>query len=309
LGERSRITRKEFLEKSAGALLGCSMSGSLNEAPSARGEALPTAELRTLGRTGIQVSSLGFGASRTMEQALLRTALDAGVNFFDTGRSYFNGQNEVMIGELIKGIRKNTVVQTKVMISRQGGDAADVVTDTFPRLTERMNTSLSQSLKALNSDYVDILVLHGISTPAILRNEEVLAFFQAAKKSGRIRACGFSAHFGQAELLRTAVEIGSYDTAMIAYNHRGAYQHMNIARHGEWDKAAIDEELDKAKKAGLGVVAIKTCSGGPYQPPGEAKASFRAAIQWAVRRDCVQVAAVAMGNMKEVEENLQVLSK
>jgi aryl-alcohol dehydrogenase-like predicted oxidoreductase len=271
------------------------------------GKAAPRGELRTLGKTGIKVCPLGFGASRTMEQALLKTALDAGANFFDTGRSYFNGQNEVMIGGVIQGIRKNVVVQSKVRLSRRGGDDAPASSEALHRVSEIMSTSLAQSLKALKSDYIDILLLHGVASPDVLRHEEVQAFLEKAKKSGQIRACGFSAHSNQAELVKTAVESGLYDVAMIAYNHRGAYDHSKSGRHGEWDQAALNRELEKARKAGLGIVAMKTCSGGTYAPSGEAKPSLRAAIRWVLQQGYVQVAAVAMGNMEEVKDNLQVL--
>ena len=300
MGENNRITRKEFLKRSTAGFLGCSVMA-------IPGGERRSAEPRALGKTGIKVSGLGFGASRTMEQALLKTALEAGVNFIDTGRNYFNGQNEVMIGESIKGIRKNIVVQTKARVTRGSGDDGPATSQTLQRVSETLNTSLSQSLKALSSDYVDILLLHGVTSPAILRHEEVMSFLEKAKKSGRIRACGFSAHSNQAELIRAAIESRFYDVAMIAYNHRGAYDHSNSGRHGEWDKGALDAELEKAGKAGFGVVAMKTCSGGPYKPPEEAKPSLRAAIQWVLRHDYVQVAAVAMGNMEEVKENLQVL--
>jgi len=309
LGKIGKITRKEFLERSTAGVLGCSIMGPWKGpfGPPAKGG--PAPESRTLGRTGIKVSPLGFGASRTMERALLKTALDAGLNFFDTGRGYFNGQNEVMIGDLIKGIRDSAVVQTKVRINRQGGDDAPAASPMLARVGQIMDNSLNQSLKALGSDYVDVLLLHGVASPAVLRNEAVMAFLEKAKKGGRIRACGFSAHANQVELLRAAVEVGLYDVAMIAYNHRGAYKHSNSGRRGEWDKAALDAELERVRKAGMGIVAMKTCSGGPYQPPGESRPSFKAAIQWVVRNGNVQVAAAAMGNMDEVKENLQVLSE
>ena len=51
-----------------------------------------------------------------MEPSLLKAALDRGINFIDTGRSYYNGQNEVMVGKVIKGIREKVIIQSKVRV-------------------------------------------------------------------------------------------------------------------------------------------------------------------------------------------------
>jgi aryl-alcohol dehydrogenase-like predicted oxidoreductase len=296
MSDSNKITRKGFLESSTAGLVGLLGANRVQ-----------AAGLRTLGNTGLKVFPLGFGASRTMEPALLKTALDAGVNFVDTG-NYFNGQNEVMVGDLIRGIRKNVVVQTKVELGRQRGDESSVNVEAAARLTAKMEASLARSLKSLKSDYVDILLLHGVSSPEILRRQEVMAFLEKAKKSGQIRACGFSTHSNQAEMVKAAAAGKLYDVAMIAYNHKGAYVHASgNGQHGEWDKAALDAELERVRNSGFGIVAMKTCSGGPCQPADGSKPTIRGAIQWVIEHGHAHVSAVAMGNMEEVKDNLQLM--
>ena len=107
--EDKLLTRKEFLKTSVW-MLTCSFIGSKTfdkldyESPNKI----------ILGRTGIKVPAICYGASRTQEIALIKTVLDKEINFFDTGRSYANGQNEIMLGKALKGLRKQVVIQSKI---------------------------------------------------------------------------------------------------------------------------------------------------------------------------------------------------
>ena len=62
------------------------------------------------------VSPICFGAPRTNEESLIRYAIDKGINFIDTGRSYGNGNNEKLVGKAVAGIRKNVVIQSKIRL-------------------------------------------------------------------------------------------------------------------------------------------------------------------------------------------------
>jgi len=125
------LSRKEFLKTAAAGILGiCFSSISVKDSNSAgqkKNEERPG--LAELGRTGIKVTPLGFGASRTMEQSLVMAALEAGLNFLDTGRSYFRGQNEMMIGRATAGLRKEVVIQSKLdlgLTSQQLNSPAEI---------------------------------------------------------------------------------------------------------------------------------------------------------------------------------------
>src|SRR5512137_2648418 len=106
-----RISRKEFLLKSMAGIAGIGM---LNNNIS--GIKPDQANLRKLGNTGIMVSPICFGAPRTNDESLIRYAIDKGINFIDTGRSYGNGNNEKLVGRAVSGTRKNVVIQSKIKL-------------------------------------------------------------------------------------------------------------------------------------------------------------------------------------------------
>ena len=111
--KKHSMTRKDFLKTSSVGFLSISLLNSHNlDYPKSK-NASSANKFRVLGRTGIKVSPIGFGASRTMEPSLVKMALDRGMNFLDTGRSYFNGRNLEMLGNTLKGIRKDVIIQSK----------------------------------------------------------------------------------------------------------------------------------------------------------------------------------------------------
>lgn len=297
-----RMTRKDFLKKSGAGLAGIVAGEALGANPLRLfGRNEPLLQTRVLGRSGIRAAALGFGAARTMEPSLLGAALDRGINFIDTGRTYFNGNNERMIGDVLAGSRKDVILQSKMFVRPPEGDRSP---GAFTALRREMESNLAASLKALRSDYIDILLVHEATDVRVLMNETVMEFFFEAKKNGRIRAHGFSCHNGL-ELLRAANESRFYDILMAPYNHRGAYVHSLSGKSNAWDQARVEKELEEAAKNGLGVVVMKTCSGGPYAPAGAERPSFRGAVRWVLEHPFVGVAVVAMSNLDEMEEDLE----
>ena len=155
---------------------------------------------RALGRTGLVVSEIGFGAwgigGRTVgttsygdtddrtSLAALGAALDAGITFFDTSAAYGNGHSEALIGQALKGRRVKAVVATKAGYEswdRPPDFSADAVT-----------ASAEASLRRLDSDYIDLLQLHNAPT-AVLQSDEVRQALDSLLASGKIRAWGASA--------------------------------------------------------------------------------------------------------------------
>jgi aryl-alcohol dehydrogenase-like predicted oxidoreductase len=242
-----------------------------------------------------------------MEPALVQAAIDAGMNFLDTGRSYFRGQNEIMVGKVISGIRKDVVIQSKLRVRfRDEGErsSAEVLKETL----DSMKASLEASLKALGTDYIDIMLIHGASSAEVAYHDAVLKFFSDLKEKGIIRAHGFSSHTNQVDMLKAANQNPFYDVIMVPYNHKGSYIHSNSGNYSEWDQPALEIEMDKAKKHDIGLIAMKTCSGGPYAPEGDAQPSFDKALRWILSQNRVQTMAVAMGNFQQIEENLKALA-
>jgi hypothetical protein len=166
---------------------------------------------------------------------------------------------------------------------------------------------METSLKALRTDYIDIMLIHGASDPKVIYQEDVMAFFEKAKKEGKIRAYGYSSHSNQIELLRASNQKKFYEVIMVPYNHKGSYIHMSSGSYSEWDQPALEVEMDKAKKRGVGMIAMKTCSGGPYAPEGQTEPSFENALRWILAQDKIHTMAVAMANFEQIEENKRVL--
>ncbi|MDZ7686456.1 MAG: aldo/keto reductase [Gammaproteobacteria bacterium] len=106
-----------------------------------------------LGRTDLEISDISFGSSRlrTGEEHLVHHALDKGVNYIDTAESYTNGASETVIGKALKGRSRNDVyIATKASI-RANDSAASIM--------ER----LDDSLRRLQTDYVDVFFTHAVN--------------------------------------------------------------------------------------------------------------------------------------------------
>ena len=106
-----RITRKQFITKTISGVAGLSL---VSKKITAIGSS--SFGLRGIGNTGIMVSPICFGATRTNEGSLIKYGLDKGLNFIDTGRAYANGNNERIVGQAIAGIRKKIIIQSKIRL-------------------------------------------------------------------------------------------------------------------------------------------------------------------------------------------------
>ncbi len=304
--KKSNISRKEFIKKSSVGILG---AGLIANQPLYLLKNHNKQVKNVLGKTGLEVTPVCFGATRTQNPSLTRAALDTGYNFIDTGRSYANGQNEVMIGEIIKDVRKNLVIQSKVKV-RPSEKGEALHTDAARKMIrEIMEKALHESLKALQTDYIDIWLLHGPSRLEMLNHETVWEVFSEAKKEGKIRSCGFSIHSNQIEMLKSANESNFYDVIMVAYNHMGMYVHSQFGHRSEWDQEAVETELKIAHKNGTGIIAMKTCSGGPYASNENEPPSYEKAVKWVLNKPFVDSAAVAMANFDEISEYKKLVSR
>jgi len=300
----NQITRKEFIKKSSAGVVG---AGIIIQKPISLVKWANDPEKRILGRSGIEVTTLGFGASRTQESALLLAALDTGINFIDTGRSYARGQNEVMVGKTIKEKRKNLIVQSKVRIRPTEKGEALKSGEAIQKIKNMMQKSLDESLKALQTDYIDIWLIHGADSEEIIHHETVMEFFADLKKKGIIRASGFSSHHNQAELLKADNKIKFYDVAMVSYTFSGSFIHSNSGTLSEYDQKALETEMKIAHNHQKGIIGMKTCSAGSLKDKDSPKATFGNAIQWVLNKPYIQSAAVAMANFDQIAENTQAV--
>jgi len=182
-----------------------------------------------LGRTGLHVgvAALGAGGKSKLGQtrgasfaesvAVVKAALDAGVTLLDTAAAY---GTEPIIGEAVKGIRDSVVISTKEMVYEDGASPLGI-----DRLIDRaeLRRRLERSLKALGTDYVDLLHLHGIMPAQYphCRDELVPALFDF-KREGLIRFTSITERFLHDQkhaMLAEALADNAFDVVMCGYNY------------------------------------------------------------------------------------------
>ena len=186
-----------------------------------------------LGRTGIVVNRLGFGAlplQRTsLDEAvgILHKAVDSGVNFFDTARMY--SDSETKLGAALTGVRQRVIIATKTVAKDVAGIEAD----------------LAKSLAELQTDYLDIYQVHNaksVPKPGDGRYE----LLERLKQAGVIRAIGLTAH--SLDVAVEAVQSGLYETVQFPFSL--------LASEGELALAKACEAAD------VGFIAMKALAGG-----------------------------------------------
>jgi predicted aldo/keto reductase-like oxidoreductase len=166
-----------------------------------------------------------------------------------------------------------------------------------------METSLKESLKALQTDYIDIMLIHGIRREEIIQNDTIRTAFREMKSRGVIRACGFSSHSNHVNILKEANKDHFFDVVMVPFNPFGAFKHSESGWSTSWDQQALIAEMKKAHSNGTGIVAMKTCSGGTYAFGKQNKPSYPGAVEWVLSHEFIDTTAIAMANFKEIREH------
>ncbi len=293
------ITRKKFITATLAGFAGLRLTAQ-SDGKSVAVNSSP----RNVGNTGIMVSPLCFGAPRTNEESLIRYAIDKGMNFIDTGRSYGNGNNERLVGRAIAGIRNHIVIQSKIKLEADQLPSEGKGRKGAEEIRHILSSTLEESLKALGTDYIDILLYHGAAEENLLFHSEVQKFFSDMKSSGVIKAHGFSTHNDRMNLLSRNNHEVFYDVVMVPFNHKGAYIHSVTGNHSDWDQERLISILNEAGLKGIGVIAMKTCSGGRYSPVPGLEPCFKEAVNWVLQHKFVSSAAIAMAGFEQVNEHI-----
>ena len=298
-----KINRKEFLLKT---LTGVAALGLIPEQIS--GSNQEVSHLRKLGKTGILVSPLCYGATRTNDESLIKYAVEKGMTFIDTGRAYGNGNNEKLVGHAVAGIRKSVVIQSKIELGMSELPSKGKGKKGAEEIRAALSSKLEASLKAIDSEYFDVMLYHDAMDENLLFHNETMKFFDEMKKSGKIRAHGFSTHNDRMNLLSRNNAEGFYDVIMVPFNHKGSFIHSVTGSYAEWDQNKLISLLTDAGEKGKGVVAMKTCSGGPYSPSPGKKPDFMEAVKWVLQHKFISSAAVAMASFEQINEHLPLLN-
>jgi predicted aldo/keto reductase-like oxidoreductase len=264
-----------------GLLQGSGAAGIVSASPSGA----PKLAYRTLGKTGLKVTTVGFGCMITSDPSVIARAVDLGVNFFDTARTYQQGNNERMVGTALGAKRKQIVLSSK----SHSLDKASLLKD--------LDTSLSE----LKTDYVDIWYLHGKSKPDDVHDDMIEAQ-QIALQQGKIRFRGLSTHFGQQTLAPWIVQKGVFDVVLTAYNFT-----MD---------ASMNQAIETLANAGIGIVGMKVMAGGfrgsghgmPATPQTQREGAMLSALKWVLNKPYVATTIPSMTDMDQLDENLRAMA-
>ncbi len=233
----------------------------------------------TLGRTGLEVSDIGFGAAGTTDPALIEYALDLGINYFDTAESYARGGSETAIGVVAATRRDEMIICTKLDM-----DGQTTQEDVFTRL--------DACLQRLQTDYVDILMIHG-GPRAAVENPEIYAAFAKLKEQGKILFTGVSHHGPNiAAELTPVIEAGVLDVILVSYDPVG--------------DPGIPAMLDAAAKKGIGLVAMKVFpSARSAELPEFTSGDYPfhlAALRWTLKDPRIHTAIPSLDMMEQIDE-------
>lgn len=232
---------------------------------------------RTLGRTGLKVSSVGIGAGGLEGPMPILRAVDMGMNFIDTAVCY--GDSEEVIARALKGrksLRDNLIIATKWDVDR------------FWK-KDRILKSLDNSLSRLGVDVIDIMQLHWLGGGHMsgdngfnrLDNPELYEAMEDAKKSGKVKWFGATSHNeNRSKILQHAIDKDAFDMILVK---------MNVLDFADADMPAL---LAKAQAKNIGVVAMKSQPGGGKLPAGFEQSKwnvYQANLRWCLSKqiDCV----------------------
>ncbi|MEJ5308427.1 MAG: aldo/keto reductase [Anaerolineae bacterium] len=242
------------------------------------------------GNTGLRVSRLSIGtgthgwARRSDQTALgldglanlLRRAFDAGVNFWDAADQYGSHPH---VARALQGVPREQVVIVTKTVARKGSD---------------VTRDLARFCKELNTDVLDVVLLHALSDAAWpKRYAEAMDALARAKEAGIVRAVGFSCH--GLDALRTAVETPWVDVVLVRINHAG------VNMDAPPDK--VVPLIEKLYAAGKAVYGMKVLGCGAL------KGDARAAIEYVLRLRTLHAFTIGMTNAAQLEENVRLVEE
>ena len=280
------INRRDFLKVglagTTSALLGWEGLADAMQYASAESFVFPAPVYRTLGRTGLKIAIISFGAMLTPEPEVMKIAFDHGVNYVDTARRYMGGKNEEIVARALKGNRDKVYVATKIS----------------PASTSKENIfkDVETSLKALETDYVDVIQLHNLTgREDRIFNPEIRETLLRLKEQGKVRFFGVTTHKNEAEVLHALADDKDrfFDTALVKYNFKS--------------DAQTKQAIARAAQANIGIIAMKTLAGGyatdvlgPFSP-------YQAAIKWVLQDQHITATIPGMRDLAQLREDIAVM--
>jgi uncharacterized protein len=257
------------------------------------GKAAPALRYRALGGTGLRVVEGGFGCENIQDAAMIRRALDLGLNVFDTARGYDGGGSERVLGAAVRGRRKDIILCTRSYAPNARVFQAD----------------LDTSLRELGTDHVDVWYIGNKDKPGEV-TDAMLQVQMAAQKAGKIRFRGISTHrlFDMLPFILKQ----HFEVVQVPYNFAIGTARDPMGMVG----TRLEESLGRLKQAGIGIVAMKVMAGGfltrlPVHPlywMFRRSGARVSALRWALRRDAISTTSVRMASREQLEENMLAMA-
>jgi predicted aldo/keto reductase-like oxidoreductase len=285
--------RRDFLKKSILGISGAALLPQALRASTPGQSAIPSLPCRILGKTGLKIPLISMGTSGATNPGFVRSAYDAGIRLFFSATYYGEGNNEILVGNGLKGLSRNSFT----IGTACGADGLDKKTGTFTNGfdTQAYIKKAEESLKRFGIDYIDFLLFPYAGKREMVLHEGVLKAMQQLKQQGKVRFVGIASHDNTEEALKAATDSGVYDIAMPAYNYKSA------------GSSTMDEALAYAAKAGIGIVAMKTTAGAARSKSGPAL-NTNAALKWVLRNENVASIVSGMSSIEEMQKNLAMIN-
>jgi predicted aldo/keto reductase-like oxidoreductase len=237
----SGVSRRAFFKTAGAAGLGALLAGPALAAVTdpglpAQNSAAPMAPAVPFGKSGVQVPVLGLGTmfDLSANQLLLKQAVNWGVTYWDTADCYQQG-SESGIGKYFARFPED---RPKVFL----------VTKSCARTPAKIDALLDRSLQLMNTTWIDLYFMHGISSIDEM-SPEVRRWAEQAKAAKKIRLFGFSTHKNIAACLQGAAALDWIDGIMMTYNFR------------TMDDPAMQKAVEACHTAGIGLTAMKSQAG------------------------------------------------
>ena len=247
------------------------------------------ASYRPLGKTGFSMSDISFGCSGLSDPGVARRAVEKGVTYFDTSPDYSHADSERALGEGIRGTPREKLFLVSKFCTPSGH---------LPNRTpvKEVIAAVEGSLQRLGTDYLDLAHIHAVNDLDRLMAPNIHEAFDRLKQQGKLRYLGVSSHTPNLEeVMSHAVDSGRFDVIMVAYNFRN------------WPD--LTEIFARAKRNGVGVVAMKTLKGAAHTQlsdftPSERESFSQAAFKWVLSNPDVSGLVVSMNRYEQVDEYL-----
>jgi predicted aldo/keto reductase-like oxidoreductase len=244
---------------------------------------------RTLGKTGIKLPVINMGVMNTDNPNLVKVALDSGMVMLDTAQVYQRGQNEGMIGEVLKGRpRDSYVIATKARLPND--QTTGLYTDEATE--EAFLKKVDVSLKNLGLDYVDVYYHHNVWKRESTLYEPILKALEKVKKAGKARFVGITTHMNEPEVIQAAIDSKLYDVILTSYNFQQKHY------------ADVRNAIARAAQAGIGIVGMKAIRGGSRQTPTVKNPA--AALKWVLQDPNVHTIVPGFTTFEEMKLDLAV---